>query len=269
MVDRITPHTAPEERAAVARRYGVDDNWPVITEPFSQWVIEDTFCNGRPPLEHVGVRFVADVGDYELMKTRLLNAGHCALGYLGSLAGYERIDELMADDVFRDYAVALMDDEVTPLLTPPEGFDLAEYKRTLLRRFANPAIADQLTRLCRRGSTKMPHHLLPSLREALDAGRPHALLTLALAGWLRHLRGTDPDGGPVPIDDPRADTLQPLAEAGGCDPRPVLAVTSVFGDLGERPELVAELGALLERLDREGVRTTVGAVVAEQAAARA
>src|SRR5947209_11309268 len=132
MVDRITPHTAPEERAAVARRYGVDDNWPVITEPFSQWVIEDTFSSGRPPLDQVGVRFVADVGDYELMKTRLLNATHCALGYLGSLAGYSRIDELMADEVFRGYTVALMDDEVTPLLTTPVGFDLDEYKATLL-----------------------------------------------------------------------------------------------------------------------------------------
>jgi fructuronate reductase/mannitol 2-dehydrogenase len=161
-----------------------------------------------------------------------------------------------------------MDDEVTPLLPQPDGIDLDEYKRTLVKRFGNPAIADTLARLCRRGSTKMPHHLLPSLRQALDEGRPHGLLALALAGWLRHLRGTDPEGRPVPIDDPRAATLQPLAEVGGCDPRPVLGVTSVFGDLGERPELVAELADLLERLDREGVRATVGAVVADRAASR-
>ena len=114
----------------------------------------------------------------------------------------------------------------------------------------------------------MPHHLLPSLREALDAGRPHALLTLAVAGWLRHLRGTDPEGRPIAIDDPRADTLQPLAEVGGSDPRPVLGVTSVFGDLGSRPEFVAELAGLLRRLDTEGVRATVGAVLADRAGAR-
>ena len=240
----------------------------MITEPFSQWVIEDTFSSGRPPLDQVGVRFVADVGDYELMKTRLLNATHCALGYLGSLAGYTRIDELMADEVFRGYTVALMDDEVTPLLPQPDGIDLAEYKATLLKRFANPAIADTLARLCRRGSTKMPHHLLPSLREALDSGRPHALLTLAVAGWLRHLRGTDVQGRPVVIDDPRAGTLQPLAEVGGSDPRPVLGVTSVFGDLGGRPEFVAELAGLLHRLDSEGVRATVGAVLAGRAGCR-
>ena len=166
MVDRITPHTPPGEREAVARRYGVDDRWPVITEPFSQWVIEDDFCNGRPPLDQVGVRFVADVAAYELMKTRLLNASHCALGYLGSLAGLGTLDEVMAEPVFAHYVERLMDDEVTPLLPTPEGIDLADYKRALLQRFANPAIADGLPRLCRRGSSKMPHHLLPSLQEA-------------------------------------------------------------------------------------------------------
>jgi mannitol-1-phosphate/altronate dehydrogenase len=261
MVDRITPQTAPEERAAVARRYGIRDNWPVITEPFSQWVIEDTFCNGRPPLEQVGVRFVDDVAGHELMKTRLLNASHCALGYLGSLAGYVRIDELMTDDVFRDYVSNLMEDEVTPLVPAPDGIDLADYKRSLLLRFANPAIADRLERLCRRGSTKMPHHLLPSLVEARRRGSPRALLTLALAGWLRYLRGTDEAGRPLPLDDPHAERLHALALAGGGDPRPLLALRSVFGDLGEDPGLVADLEEALERLDRQGVRATVEAYV--------
>jgi fructuronate reductase/mannitol 2-dehydrogenase len=261
MVDRITPQTAPEERAAVARKYGVDDNWPVITEPFSQWIIEDTFSDGRPPLEQVGVRFVDDVADYELMKTRLLNAGHCALGYLGSLAGHTRIDELMTEDLFREYVTRLMDDEVTPLLPEPEGIDLTEYKRTLLKRFANPAIADRLDRLCRRGSTKMPHHLLPSLAEARQQGRPSALLTLALAGWLRYLQGTDDAGRPVPLDDPHAEVLHALARAGGNDPRPLLAVRSIFGDLGHDAGLVADLGTALARLDRDGVRATVRSLV--------
>jgi fructuronate reductase/mannitol 2-dehydrogenase len=257
MVDRITPHTPPGERARVAGRYGVDDNWPVITEPFSQWIIEDRFGNGRPPLDLVGVRFVDDVGDYELMKTRLLNASHCALGYLGSLAGYTRIDELMAEPLFREYVVRLMDDEVTPLLPEPAGIDLTEYKRTLLQRFANPAIADTLARLCRRGSTKMPHHLLPSLREALAQDRPHRLLTLALAAWLRYLRGTDDAGRPIAVEDPHAATLTALARAGGTDPRPLLAVEHVFGCLGRCPEFVAELETALRRLDDDGVEATI------------
>jgi mannitol-1-phosphate/altronate dehydrogenase len=259
MVDRITPHTSPEERDAVAQRYGVDDRWPVITEPFSQWVIEDTFSAGRPPLDAVGVRFVPDVSRYELMKTRLLNASHCALGYLGSLAGHASLDQVMADPVFAGYVARLMDVEVTPLLPPPDGIDLADYKRALLQRFANPAIADGLPRLCRRGSTKMPHHLLPSLQQAIEEDRPHGLLTLALAGWFRYLRGTDESGRRLPVEDALADELQALARAGGTDPRPLLGETSVFGDLGRHPGLVAELQDALIALDRDGVRATVAA----------
>jgi fructuronate reductase/mannitol 2-dehydrogenase len=261
MVDRITPQTPPEERAALAARYGVDDRWPVVTEPFSQWFIEDTFSNGRPPLDEVGVRFVPDVGDYELMKTRLLNAGHSALGHLGSLAGYVRMDELMGDPVFVSYLERLMDDEVTPLLPQPDGVDLTVYKRTLLQRFANPAIADHLARLCRRGSAKLPQHLLPSLRQSRVEGRPAPLLTLAVAGFCRYLRGTDDDGRPLPLEDPRAAELRALALAGGNDPRLLLGVRAVFGDLGDDPSFLAGLTGALERLDRLGARATAAAAL--------
>jgi fructuronate reductase/mannitol 2-dehydrogenase len=151
----------------------------------------------------------------------------------------------------------MMDDEVTPLLPPPPGIDLDQYKRSLMLRFANPAIADQLHRLCRRGSTKMPHHLLPSLRQALDEDRPHALLTLAVAAWFRYLRGTDEAGRPIQIDDPCGDLLHALARAGGTDPRPLLAERSIFGTLGDSPAFVAELERTLIRLDRDGVRDTL------------
>jgi fructuronate reductase/mannitol 2-dehydrogenase len=257
MVDRITPHTAPEERAAVARRYGVDDRWPVITEPFSQWVIEDRFCNGRPPLDEVGVRFVADVDGHELVKTRLLNGAHSAVGYLGSLAGHRSIDRFMAEPLLAGYVTRLMDDEIAPLLTAPEGVDLDAYRRTLLRRFANPAIADQLSRLCRRGSTKLPHHVLPTLQEARAAGRPHALLTLAVAAWFLHLRGIGPVPGRVPVEDPRGALLQELARRGGPDPRPLLTQRSIFGALTDDAGFAADLQAAMARLERDGVRATV------------
>ncbi|MGY1783677.1 mannitol dehydrogenase family protein [Geodermatophilus sp. SYSU D00698] len=265
MVDRITPQTTPEEREALARRHGIDDRWPVVTEPFSQWVIEDSFCNGRPPLDAVGVRFVRDVTDHELMKTRLLNASHSALGYLGTLAGHERIDVLMGDPVFAAYAARLMDDEVTPLIPVPEGIDLDEYKATLLQRFANPAIADRLSRLCRRGSTKLPHHLLPSLRQALAEDRPHALLTLALAGWVRYLQQADEHGRSLPIEDDRGLHLQALARAGGDDPRLLLTDEPVFGDLGSVPGFPDELADAVRRLRCDGVRETVAAATAASA----
>ncbi len=72
MVDRITPATSDRERRLAREEWGVDDAWPVFCEDFIQWVLEDDFPNGRPPLEEVGVTFVQDVTPYELMKLRIL-----------------------------------------------------------------------------------------------------------------------------------------------------------------------------------------------------
>jgi fructuronate reductase/mannitol 2-dehydrogenase len=252
MVDRITPATTPADRALLAREFGVADRWPVVTEPFSQWIVEDAFCNDRPPLEQVGARFVPDVEPYTLAKTRLLNASHSALGYLGHLAGHRLTHEAMADPALHDYLARLMEHEVAPLLPVIPGFDMTAYRHSLLARFANPRIGDQLARLCARGSTKMPAYLLPSLREARRQGRPHELLTLALAAWLRYLRGVDLAGRRIELVDARAPRLQAMAAAGGNDPRPLLSERAVFGDLGDDETLVAALERALERLDREG-----------------
>ena len=257
MVDRITPQTTDADRAMVQAEFGIDDAWPVVCEPFRQWIIEDVFSDGRPPLERVGVQFTHDVHPYELMKLRLLNASHSAMGYLGFLAGYQYIHEVMADDLFIGYIRRLMDREVTPLLAPVPGVDLTDYKATLLTRFANPTIKDQVTRICLDGSSKVPKFLLPSLHEALASGRGSALLTLALAGWFRYLRGEDEQGRPYTIDDPRADELQSLARQGGADPRPLLGLTDLFGDLGQSPALVAELTRFGEQLDADGARATL------------
>ena len=261
MVDRITPRTTPQDRAMVRRRFGIDDRWPVTTEPFAQWIVEDAFCNGRPPLDEVGVQFVADVRPYALMKTRLLNASHSALGYLGSLAGHGRTDEAMADPVFAGYAARMMSDEIAPLLPPVPGIDLPAYQATLLERFANPAIGDRLSRLCRNGSAKVPGHVLSSIREARLIGRPHALLTLAVAGWVRYLRGVDEQGRLLAIDDPSAARLGALAPERGGDPRPLLADRATFGSLGADPGFAAALERDLRSLDRHGAR----AVVADRA----
>jgi mannitol 2-dehydrogenase len=257
MVDRITPRTTRQDREALARRYGVHDRWPVVTEPFSQWVLEDRFCNGRPPLERVGVRFVQDVTGHELLKTRLLNGSHSALGHLGALAGHEHVHEIMADPVLGRYVCRLMAEEIGPLLPCPPGTDLDRYRRSLLRRFADPAIGDRLDRLCRRGSSKVPLHLLPSLRTARAQGSPTGLLTLALAGWCRYLRGVDQRGRVLAVHDELAEELGALARAGGVDPRPLLGVRSVFGDLAEDAGLVADLGRALRELEAHGVRGAV------------
>jgi fructuronate reductase/mannitol 2-dehydrogenase len=261
MVDRITPSTSESDRRHIARRFGVDDRWPVVTEPFSQWVMEDAFCNGRPPLETVGVQFVDDVGEHELMKTRLLNASHSALGHLGTLAGHTRVHEVLADPVLRRYVRRLMAEEIGPLLPCPAGIDLDGYQRSLLQRFADPAIGDSLERLCRRGSSKVPLYLLPSLRSALAAGRPTALLTLAVAGWCRYLQGVDLHGRELVVQDERADELRALARAGGSDPRPLLALRPVFGDLGDDPAFVEALTKALRSIEKRGVRRAVARVL--------
>jgi len=255
MVDRITPETTPEERARVVGSFGVDDRWPVITEPFSQWVVEDDFCHGRPPLDEVGVQFVADVSPYELTKKRLLNASHCALGYLGYLAGHRTTAEVMADPAYAAYVSALVD-EIVPLLPRVAGIDLDAYKSSLLDRLANPEMADQLSRLCRRGSTKVPSYLLPSITETRAAGRPAPMLTLAVAGWFRYLQGEDYAGEPIEVEGPRSDELVGLARQEGADPRPLLTVRDVFGDLADDPEFVRDLHVASEAL-RAGPRETI------------
>jgi fructuronate reductase/mannitol 2-dehydrogenase len=255
MVDRITPETSPGDRDAIARSLGVDDRWPVITEPFSQWVIEDQFCNGRPPLEEVGVQFTTDVAPYELAKKRLLNASHCALGYLGYLAGYRTTAEVMASPSYTAFIGGLMD-EVIPLLPQVPGLDLPAYKATLLQRLANPGVADQLSRLCRRGSTKMPSYLLPSLREALKARRPHSLMTLAVAGWFRYLQGEDYAGHSINVEGPREEEFVRLAREDGADPRPLLSVRAVFDSLPDAPSFVRDLHVASEAL-RAGPRETI------------
>ena len=262
MVDRITPRTTDADRAMVAETFGVKDAWPVMTEPFTQWVLEDEFCNGRPPLEEVGVQIVADVHPYETMKLRLLNASHQAMCYLGYLAGYRYVHDVMGDPQFVAFIRRLMDDEVTELLPPVPGVDLTTYKGTLLERFANPKIRDQVARICTDGSDRMPKFLLPSVAEALDQGRPHRLLTLAVAGWFRYLRGVDEQGRQIVITDPLAVELSARANEGQDDPRPLLGLRSVFGALGRNEEWVSELSSALRELDAHGAKATLASYLA-------
>jgi fructuronate reductase/mannitol 2-dehydrogenase len=262
MVDRITPTTTPEDRDAVVAQTGVDDRWPVVTEPFRQWVVEDSFCNGRPPLEEVGVRFVDDVSPYETVKTRLLNAGHSAIAYLGYLAGLRTTADVMADPVFRTFLTRLMAEEIAPSLPEVPGVDLADYQATLLDRLANPRMADQLSRLSRRGSSKIPSYLLPSVRAAVEAGRPHRLLCLAVAGWLRFLRGHDYAGEEVPIQGPRPD-LVPLAQEAGGDAGPLLSERSVFDHIGRDPRFADCVQGALSALDRQGPREVIELFLAD------
>jgi mannitol-1-phosphate/altronate dehydrogenase len=195
------------------------------------------------------------------MKLRLLNGSHQALAYLGYLAGYRYAHEAMDDATLRAFIARFMDDDVTSLLPPVPGIDVADYKRTLLQRFSNPKIKDTLARLATDGSDRMPKFVLPSVSEALQRGRPHRFLTLVVAAFIRYLRGVDEQGQPIALNDARADELRRLAQSSPSDPRPILGVRRVFGDLGDHQAWVAELAEAIAEFDRRGTR----AVVAELA----
>jgi mannitol 2-dehydrogenase len=261
MVDRITPGTTDTDRAEIAERFGVSDAWPVVCEPFTQWVLEDSFSQGRPPLEDAGVQVVADVEPYELMKLRLLNASHQALCYLGYLSGYRLVHEVAQDPLFASFLRAYMDLEATPTLSPVPGIDLDDYKTQLVERFSNEAVRDTVARLCAESSDRIPKWLLPVIRSNLDAGRPVRLSAAVVAGWARYAEGVDEQGEPIKVVDRLADQLQALAARQQDEPLAFVGLRELFGDLGEDPVFTAAFQEALESLHERGARATVEQLV--------
>jgi fructuronate reductase/mannitol 2-dehydrogenase len=261
MVDRITPVTAEADVAWLRETHGIIDRWPVFSETFTQWVIEDRFPQGRPPWEEAGAQFVGDVAPYEFMKLRLLNGSHLAVAGLGRLMGYTTVDEAMADPLVSRYMTALMDRETGPTVPPVPGIDLAAYKTKLVERFANPAIKDTVERV----NTDAPINvLLDPIRDRLQQGAPLELLALALAAWLRRVRGEDEEGRPITIKHPLADMLRQLAVEGGPDPRPLLRIEGLFGTAGADPKLVDPVGKWLASLYQRGSRATLADAADQQ-----
>lgn len=261
MVDRITPATTPENRAWIAEKFGIADGWPVVTEPFKQWVIEDKFPLGRPAWESAGAQLVREVLPYEKMKIRLLNAGHQAIAYVGMLMGYVLVNEAMEDPLIRRFARKMMDDEVTPILPAVPGVDLTAYKDTLIERFSNRSIKDTLERLGFDGSARIPKFVLPSIPEALSAGIPISCLSFTVASWLWYLRGVDEKGGPMPINDAMIDKLRAAPGFGSSDPRGLLGIHELFGDLSSSVPFVAEVSRSYASLRTRGSEATLAALL--------
>ncbi len=259
MVDRITPATTDEDRERVSAQLGLTDAWPVVTEPFTQWVIEDNFALGRPAYEAAGAEMVADVEPYELMKLRLLNGAHSSLSYLGYLAGYPFVSDVMADATFARYVAALME-EATPSLDVP--MDLTAYKAALVERFRNPALKHRTWQICMDGTQKLPQRLLGTIRDNLKSGAPFGRLALGVAAWMRYVMGTDEQGKPIDVRDPLAGQLRALADAAGPSAERLahafLGVEKVFGaDLAADPRFVAAVTERLARLLADGAKHAV------------
>jgi fructuronate reductase len=263
MVDRIVPATTDDDRARIRERLGVSDAWPVVTEPFTQWVIEDRFPQGRPAWEEAGAEFVADVEPYEHMKLRLLNGSHSTLAYLGYLAGYETVADTMADPAFARLIRGLMDEEVTPTLHMPPGADLASYKSALIERFKNPALKHRTWQIAMDGSQKLPQRLLGTVRDRLSANASIERLALGVAAWMRYATGIDEKGAPIDVRDPMAARLRALADKAGGSPERLaeafFGVREIFGDdLPANPGFTGAVIEALRRLFAHGAKRAVG-----------
>lgn len=259
MVDRITPVTTEQDVERLADEFGVADGWPVVCEPFTQWVLEDRFGQGRPPFERAGVQMVDDVVPYELMKLRLLNASHQALCYLGHLAGYRYAHEVCQDPLFAKFLLAYMEREGSPTLPEVPGVDLDAYRHELVARFANPEVRDTLARLCAESSDRIPKWLVPVIVANLRSGGEVELSALVVASWARYAEGTDEQGRPIEVVDRLKDRVMAAAAAQREDPLAFLRDRDLFGGLVDDERFRTAYTEALDRLHRLGARATLEA----------
>ncbi|MDQ1056367.1 mannitol 2-dehydrogenase [Arthrobacter globiformis] len=262
MVDRITPVTTDGDRAALAEEFGVEDAWPVVCEPFEQWVLEDNFSLGRPPFQDAGVQLVDDVEPYELMKLRLLNASHQGMCYFGYLAGYRYAHEVAQDPLFARFLLDYMDKEATPTLQPVPGIDLGSYKQTLIERFSNQHVKDTLARLCAESSDRIPKWLLPVIRINLDNGGQIHRSAAIVASWARYDEGSDEQGNSIDVVDRLKEPLMTSAARQREDPLAFVSNREVFGDLIDNRRFVDAYTRVLGDLHSDGAAAALQSLTA-------
>lgn len=242
MVDSITPATDDALRDAVDGALGLHDAWPVQRERYTQWVVEDRFCNGRPDWERAGVTLSNDIAGYDRAKLRLLNAAHSALAYMGLLQGFRTVGQAMADPVLGAFIVQLMQDIADNTALPPE-LDASTYIQAILQRFRNPAVSHQLIQIAQDGSQKIPVRLLGTIGDALAAGRSIDALCLPVAAWLRFVcRQTQAE---VALADPMDSALRAIGRTcngnAAHDVQAFLGLTAVFGPVAGDARFVAAM----------------------------
>jgi len=268
MVDRITPQTTDADREAASRALGVDDAWPIVTEPFTQWIIEDRFPLGRPRWEIGGAVMVEDVAAYETMKLRCLNGAHSTLAYLSASAGVETIAEAMAIPEFAEVIRRLWRLDALPTLQPVPGVDLGDYTRALEARFRNPAIRHRTLQIAMDGSQKLPPRLIATALDLLRSGVEPRIIPLSIAAWMRFLLARTESGDAYIVNDPLAERLTRLArETSGSASAlsaALLGVSEVFpAELTDNAAFCADVERRLAQFLQLGVCATVAAVLAE------
>jgi len=262
MVDRITPATTADDLDEAARVIGVRDEAMVKTEPFTQWVIEDDFAAARPHWEAGGALLVADVRPYEMAKLQLLNGSHSALAYLGYLARFELVSDVMQDAAFATFIRNLMRREISPVTAEPAGMQHAAYIEGLLQRFGNASLRHRTWQIAMDGSQKLPQRLLNTIRAQLRRGGPIAGLSLAVAAWMRYALGRDDAGEPIDVQDPLLDSFRAIAARASDDVEDIVmqfvGLQPVFGtDLGTDRRFTSALAGQYRLLVEKGAAGAV------------
>jgi fructuronate reductase len=242
MVDRITPAPTGDDLDTVAQATGVHDRAPVVTEPFSEWVLTGGFPAGRPRWEDAGATFANDIGPFEQRKLWLLNGGHSLLAYAASIRGHATVADAVADETCRAWLEQWWTEASRHLTLPAD--QVAAYRDALLDRFANPRIRHRLDQIAADGSQKVPIRILPTLRlERAQGGMPQGA-TRALAAWVCHLRGLG-----APVTDAHAEQVVKVAD--GPLPSAVRAVLATLApEVAADDEVVAAVLAAAEQLSR-------------------
>jgi fructuronate reductase len=262
MIDRIVPATTDDDRRDIEARLGLRDEGMVVCEPFSQWVVEDKFADGRPEWDKVGVLLVEDVRVFEKIKLRLLNGAHSTMAYTGYLSGFDYISEVMEQPAFVNLVTTYMACEAGETVSAPAGFDIEAYKQQLRERFSNKALKHRTWQIAMDGSQKLPQRLLETLREQL-AGNGHIdILCLGVAAWIRYVSGVDEKGNAIEVSDPLAAELRAACDANQGNPaamvKAVVGIQKVFGtDLINESRFIATTTQWLERFYAKGVLASV------------
>lgn len=257
MVDRITPATSDRERRIIRDEFGIEDDVPVFSEDFLQWVLEDNFPQGRPPLELVGVEFVADVTPWELMKIRILNGGHAVIAYPSGLMDIHFVHEGMQNDLVRAFLDKIERDEIIPAVPPVPGTDLNAYYAKVAERCANPKIADTIRRLCLDGSNRQPKFIIPTIADRLARNLPVDGLALESALWCRYCAGVTDSGAEIAPNDPNWDRLKAAAVAARTDPQAWLGMSEIYGATGQDPRFAKPFADWLAMVWRDGTEATL------------
>lgn len=252
MVDRITPGTSKEDIEKVEKEFGVEDKCAVHSESYMEWVIEDSKTTVIPDFASAGALVVKDVKPYELMKIRLLNGAHSALSYPSYMCNIKMVHEAALDKDIRHFIRDGYMEEMTDTLSPVPGVDLNRYKDQLIERFSNPYIADTILRLASDGSKKIANAIIRPLEETLRDGKKHHYIITSLALWQYFYSFKDKEGNPMPLDDPKAETLKEKKD----DAKAFLLEAGLDNNYAS-DELIKDIEDILVKIKKNGIRSVL------------